>query len=364
MQKIVHKESVVNLRLTPKNLRRLDPTDILFQTEYWGEVKTRLGWKPYAFDIGSSLSGGDVLVLIKSLGGNFSAAYVPQGPEFVPHEENQGTFLEALSEEMAEQLESTLAFIRYDLPWESPYARELREKQWHDYPESRIREMRMNFGTKNWNLRKAPVDMTVTHSSIVDIRDSEEQILARMKPKTRYNIKLARQKGIRVCVATVDALPVFYRLYRETALRNGFFMGEYRNFLALFSAGAQSRSGSEIVLLLATHNREVLAGAIIAISEKGAIFLHGASSSKHRNLMGPYALHWEAIRYARSRRCRTYDMGAVSPSKDPRHRFFGLYRFKTGFGGEILHRSGSWDYPLNKTVYTRFRNAETLSEDL
>ena len=110
------------MRLILKKLRRLYPTDILFQTEYWGEVKTRLGWQPYAFDIGSSKSRGDMLVLIKPIDRCVSVAYVPQGPEFAPAAENYGNFLEELSEVMAQEMDPTPAFIRYDLPWESTYA--------------------------------------------------------------------------------------------------------------------------------------------------------------------------------------------------------------------------------------------------
>lgn len=352
--------TAMNVGLKSKKLRELNPTDIVFQTEYWGKVKDRLGWKAYAFDIGSSLSGGDLLVLIKSSCGDSPVAYVPQGPELAPEEGSQGIFLEALSESLAEKLESRVSFIRYDLPWKSPYAQEMHEKQWYDFPESRVREMRMNFATKKWNLKKAPVDMTVSDSFIVNIGGSEEEILSRMKPKTRYNINLARRKGVQVRIASPERLPIFYRLYRETASRNGFSTSEFTYFSALFSAHEKVQSGSETVLLLATHNQDVLAGAVVAISKTGAIFLHGASSTEKRDHMASYALHWEAIRYARSRQCRTYDMGAVSPSRDPGHSFFGLYRFKSGFGGQILHRSGSWDYPIDQEAYMTFRNMETL----
>lgn len=79
--------------------------------------------------------------------------------------------------------------------------------------------------------------------------------------------------------------------------------------------------------------------------------------------MGSYALHWEAIRQARARGCRRYDMGAVAPQKDPDHPFYGLLRFKAGFGGQIIHRNGSWDYPIDHAAYTAFRNSEILSRE-
>lgn len=353
----------MKISLAPKTLRALEPTDIVYQTLYWGQVKSQLGWKPLAFDIGSSMPRGDVLVLTKSLGINGSAAYVPQGPEFAPAPEDYGAFLENLSEAMAPHLDPSVTFIRYDLPWESQYAGELQERNWHDYPESRLREMRMNFGTRSWNLRKATVDMTVADTLVVDIGRSTGDILARMKAKTRYNIGLAQRKGVKVFEASPQHLPAFHEMFRQTAIRNGFSICDRRHFCALFAAHEKDPSNSEIVFLLATHHDDLLAGAIVAISGKKAIFLYGASSNIKRNLMGPYAVHWAAIQKAKFLGCTDYDMGAVSPTLDPEHSFYGLYRFKVGFGGRIVHRSGSWDFPLNEEAYSEFRNCETVMSD-
>ncbi len=353
----------MTLNLAPKILRALEPTDIVYQTRYWGHVKSHMGWKPLAFDIGSSRPRGDMLVLTKSLGANGTAAYVPQGPEFAPHPEEYGAFLEDLSEALVPHLDPSVTFIRYDLPWESQYAEQLKECDWHDYPESRLREIRMNFGTRSWNLRKATVDMTVAETFVVDIGSPEKEILAGMKPKTRYNIGLAGRRGVKVFEASTEKLPAFYELYRQTALRNGFSICEYQHFCALFAAHERDPSNSRILFLLATHHDDLLAGAIVAISGRRAIFLYGASSDTKRNLMGPYAVHWAAMQRARSLGCTDYDMGAVSPGMDPGHSFYGLYRFKTGFGGRIVYRSGSWDFPLHEDAYSSFRNKETVMAD-
>ncbi|SDB37093.1 Lipid II:glycine glycyltransferase (Peptidoglycan interpeptide bridge formation enzyme) [Desulfonatronum thiosulfatophilum] len=351
----------MQLRLAPKNTQSLLPTDILFQTGYWAQVKSRLGCKPMAFDILTPGSKGDMLVLIQPFGEHGLAAYVPQGPECGPSPEDRGPYLENLSEALKRHLDPAVAFIRYDLPWESPYAPEMREKQWSAFPEPRIREMRMNIGTRTWNLRKAEMDMTVASSLVVNIEGPEERILSAMKPKTRYNIGLAGRKGVRVSIASMEELPAFYDLYCQTALRNGFPTCDYRHFLALFQAHTQNPITSDLVFLLAGHGSDILAGAIVAVSGKNAIFLHGASSTKNRRLMGSHALHWAAIRHVRALGCTRYDMGAVSPGLSPDHPFYGLYRFKTGFGGKIELRSGSWDFPLNEEVYNAFRNADILS---
>jgi lipid II:glycine glycyltransferase (peptidoglycan interpeptide bridge formation enzyme) len=365
----------MSVRLAPKKIQSLLPTDILFQSDYWAHVKSRLGCKPVAFDILSPEptfnpardigrdNRGDVLVLLQPVGRNNLGAFVPQGPEQAPSGDHRGQYLEELSEALIRHLGPSVAFIRYDLPWESRYAREMHAKSWTAFPEPRIREMRMNIGTRHWNLRKAEMDMTVASSLVVDIDRREEEILAGMKAKTRYNIGLARRKGVTVTPASMDKLPTFYDLYCQTARRNGFPSCDYRHFAALFQAHAQKSDTSELHFLLAGHGCDLLAGAIVAVSGNNAVFLHGASATANRTFMGSYALHWAAMRLARSRGCTRYDMGAVSPGAAPDHPFYGLFRFKTGFGGTIELRSGSWDYPLNDDVYNAYRNADALSRD-
>lgn len=341
----------------------LYPTDILFQTSYWAQVKSRLGIKSMAFDILSSEIWGDVLVLIKNHGG-YKMALVPQGPEHAPHEDAYGLYLENLSLALAERLDPDVAFIRYDLPWKSPYANDMKEHGWMAFPEARVREMRMNLGTRFWNFKKAATDMTVASSLVVDIAGSEDEILGRMKPKTRYNIGLARRKGVRVQEATRDNLVDFYELYKQTAARNGFPSCDIEQFLSMFHYCFDAQDNVDIVFLLSRHGEDILSGAIIGISGQSANFLYGASSNIKRNYMASALMHWTGIRIARQRGCLRYDMGAISPTFDISHPFSGLFQFKTGFGGHIELRSGSWDYPLNEDSYRAIQNTENLYSDV
>lgn len=354
----------MKIHLQQKEAQELHPTDIVFQTPFWSAVKSRLGWKPLAFDYTSSGPDGDVLVLTKTLLPGISVAYVPQGPEFSPEPDQYGLFLEALSDAIIGQLDSGITFIRYDLPWESPYTADAAnvsmQRRSFNRPEARLQELRMNFGTKAWNLRKAVLDLTFADRVVVDLKRSEEEIMSDMKPKTRYNIRLARKRGVSVFHASPNLLPTFYELYRQTSERNRFLLCEYRHFSALFSALSTHPDLCKVFFLMARHDRDFIAGAIIAISGKTATYLFGASSNEKRNLMGAYAIHREAMQIAKAEGCLRYDLGAVSPGKDPEHPYFGMYRFKTGFGGKIVHQSGSWDYPLDDGRYEMFRNSETL----
>lgn len=323
-----------------------------------------MGWEASAFELSLPDSEADILVLAKRLDNGTSVTYIPQGPEYGPAPESYGLFLEMLSESISRHLKSSAAFIRYDLPWLDAYALdddvESSSPQGLHRPENRLREIRMNYSTKSWNLRKAPLDLTVADSLVVDITENETDLLNHMKPKTRYNIRLSKRKGVRVIEANAASLPTFFDLYLQTAARNGFPSCEYRHFSALFETSTSACNAPKLSFYLAMRGRDVLAGAIIGISQKRATYLFGASSNHFRYLMGSHAVQWHAMKEAKRQSCTSYDMGAVSPFSDPRHPFYGMYRFKTGFGGRIEHRAGTWDYPLQHEKYLGIRNAEML----
>ena len=92
----------------------------------------------------------------------------------------------------------------------------------------------------------------------------------------------------------------------------------------------------------------------LVLSAHRATYLYGASSSSMRNLMPTYALQWKAMLIAKKCDCTEYDMFGVSPNPDPSHPMYGLYRFKQGFGGEIFHQLGCWDYPIDDEKYNYF----------
>ncbi len=350
-------------------LRRKEPrclvkTSILYQTSLWSSVKTRLGWTPYAFDFESSRIRGDMLVLVRKVSDNACIAYVPQGPETLPAEEFRGLLLESLSETLATHLPHDCIFIRYDLPWETPYARDRsrfdENGRWLGCPDPSLRELRMNIGTRSWNIRKSPVDIHPPDTVMVDLALPENEMLARMKPKTRYNIRLAVKKGVSVVEAGEERLPSWYRLYLQTVGRAGIQRHGYEYFTALFDAHGEKHDSISIHLLMATADGEDLAGGIISISDERATYLYGASSNTKRNYMATYALQWEAIRFARWKGCREYDFYGISPNDDPAHPMNGLYRFKTGFGGSVLHRKGCWDYPFKDHEYSIYRSSEGI----
>ena len=114
--------------------------------------------------------------------------------------------------------------MRYDLNWKSHWCRSEdfdENGDWIGLPRKEFQEIKLNMGTACHNLRKANTNILPANTVLIDLATSEQEILARMKPKTRYNIRLALKKGVEVKDMGIAGLEVWYRLYTETALRNG-----------------------------------------------------------------------------------------------------------------------------------------------
>ncbi len=362
-----------------KEIDEVFESPIVQQTAFWSQVKKKMGVKSMAFNFkgrredffeSGDLKGSivsDLLVVNQPLDRQHSVAYVPYGPELEPVEGAQGPFLEELSESLRSFLPANCISIRYDLFWQSYWAGESdyydSNGHWTGPPDKSIQEIRFNYGTENWGFRKAFNNILPSNTVFLDLKKEEEQILAQMKSKTRYNIRLAERRGVQVRELDFDQLNIWYDLYRETAMRNRIFLHDIEYFRAVLAARANhTHSPAEVVLLVAEVDSVPLAAMFLVISGKRATYLYGASASQMKSMMGSYALQWGAIAKAKSKGCIEYDMFGISPNPDPDHPMAGLYRFKTGFGGEIYHTLGSWDYPLDEKKYSLFTAMEMASQ--
>ncbi|MBE9602903.1 peptidoglycan bridge formation glycyltransferase FemA/FemB family protein [Pedobacter sp. MC2016-24] len=369
----------MNIVIEKKDIRAVYETSIIQQTAFWSEVKTKQGLQTKAFNFKvpdesiynraskNKYTHADFLVLLQPLDREYSVAYVPYGPEIEPNEEHQGKFLEELSESLRSQLPDKCILIRYDLAWESHWAKESdcfdESGNWNGPPEKKYQEFRFNFNTINWNLRKTNSDILPSNTIFLDLQRDGSQILDAMKPKTRYNINLSYRKGITVRKVGLENLHVWYALYQETALRNRIHINDISYFQTVLTARAENTtSPAEVELLLAELEGTPMAAMFLVISGHRGTYLYGASSSSNRNFMATYALQWEAMKIAKERGCIEYDLFGVAPRPDPAHPLYGLYKFKTGFGGQLYHRMGCWDYPLDMKQYQRFIGTEMHSQ--
>jgi len=181
-----------------------------------------------------------------------------------------------------------------------------------------------------------------------DLTPDEETLLAAMKPKWRYNIRLAERRGVVVRGSTADDLPAFYAMYAETGGRDGFLVRPYAYYRTIWARFLADDLGH---LLLAEVEGRPVAGIFLFRFGPTAWYFYGASTDQSRELMPNHALQWAAMRWAKSVGCTRYDWwGApgVLAESDP---LWGVYRFKQGFGGEFTPGIGAWDYPISRAAY-------------
>ncbi len=338
--------------LRPSPIDGLECHDNLLQSAYWADVKQRQGNLPLSFvitsdagPIESALSGRELsrlplLALVRKLPGpgDLCFAYIPHGPDIALSGEERQVFLEWLSAGLTPLLPARCVFLRCDLPWKV------------GGPADRDTALKAPF-------RRAFVDVQVPDTVVVDLLAGEDEILSRMKPKTRYNIGLSGRKGVVVRQGGVSDLDLWYEMALETAVRDRITMHAKSYFETLFKE-AENRPEMRITLLIAEVEGEAVAAIIVTIHGRRAIYHFGASRTEGRNFMPTYALQWEAIKCAKAAGCTAYDLLGIPPSDDPKHPLHGLYRVKTGFSGEVVHRAGCWDLPLKRGVYRAFRSAE------
>ncbi len=194
--------------------------------------------------------------------------------------------------------------------------------------------------TKDYGLRDSQYDHQPQTSLILDLDQSEEDILKQMKPKGRYNIKVAQKHEVTV-KPSVD-VDTFYHLLSTTGFRDKFGIhpkSYYRKMLQAMPENAQ--------LLLAACNGEVIAGGFFVYLDEWGIYYYGASAETYRNVMAPYLIQWEAIKEAKRRGCKHYDFLGIAPEGAEGHAWAGVTSFKKKFGGHTV------DYPQAKEMVVR-----------
>lgn len=190
-----------------------------------------------------------------------------------------------------------------------------------------------------------------SHTIIVPLTGTTEERLAAMKQKTRYNIRLAERKGLVTRLATTpEDFQKFYALLKETAIRDQFHLHPEERYRA--QAAMNSDAVAHIALVEAQG--ETLAAGLWVDYAGVRTYLHGASSSRHRELMAPYAMHQFMMNHAANHGLHAYDFWGIAPSDDPNHALAGVTRFKEGFGGERLAMPGTFELPISPARYFAF----------
>ncbi len=213
---------------------------------------------------------------------------------------------------------------------------------------------------KKYILKKSPHNMQPKQNFIVDIDLSEEELLARMKSKTRYNIRLAKRKGVEILVTREQKyIDKFIDLVEQTAKRKGVDFHQREHYERMLKVIPEDI----LQLYVAKYEGEVIASNIISFYRGVATYLHGATSDKHRNVMAPFLLQWQAMLDAKEREIKYYDFGGIFPESNDSGQQ-GITRFKLGFSPKTkpFKTVGSYDVVLNKRRYWLYRFLQKIKK--
>jgi peptidoglycan pentaglycine glycine transferase (the first glycine) len=336
------------------------PLAHLLQTWQWSQVKAKYGWQALPFYWSDRSSPGSpepraaAMILKRSLpvrgfARKMCVLYIPKGPLM---DWGDAALRRGVIGDLQEFAKSQGAiFIKIDpdvelgtgIPGEAG-AVENKGGQ----------EVQSELQAYGWRFSQDQIQFRNT--VLIDLSFSEDELLARMKQKTRYNIRLAQKKGVTVRVGTLDDLPLLYRMYAETSVRDGFLIreeGYYQTVWRSFMGQPLSSNGTQPFsepLIAEVDGMPVGAVSLFYFAGK-AVYLFGMSRDGHREKMPNHLLQWEAIRRAKALGCSSYNLwGAPNEFKesDP---LWGVFRFKEGLGGVVLRTIGAWDFTSSPLLY-------------
>ncbi len=201
------------------------------------------------------------------------------------------------------------------------------------------------------------IDLNPAHTLLADLSLSQEDLLAAMHHKTRYNIRLAGRRKVHIHLRSTD-IEGAWRLFEQTAARGKFRLHPKDYYETMLSS--LSKGDCRAFLATATFEHQVIAATIMIDFAGTRTYLHGASGDAHRSLMAPYLLHWELMKDAQDHGLSWYDWWGVAPEGVKRHSWAGISRFKRGFGGEEVVSPGTYDLIQKPFQYALYRSARFL----
>ncbi len=292
----------------------------LWQNPVWAVFQRSAGLQVFTAEV----NGAQAVLVKRPLPFGLSWLEIPRGPLFM----NQKSLEEIMKkiEEIAKKEKAV--FVRM-----SPY---------------------QELSAKGYELRITPFDHHPETSLIIDLEKSEEDILAQMKPKGRYNIKVAQKHDVRV--EPSDDVDIFHHLLKKTGGRDGFgihTVDYYRNMLQAL--------GQHTELLLAHYEDRVIAGGIFVYLDEWGIYYYGASDHNYRSMMAPYLIQWEAMKKAKNQGCKYFDFLGISPENSVDHPWAGVTEFKKKFGGKVVNYPTAKDLVLKPIWYIIYQMRKRMN---
>jgi len=329
---------VADARRWDDALRTL-PAPHLLQSWAWGEFKSRWGWSAERWLLctanGSPRAAVQVLQrAIRRL--PWCVLYVPKGPAFADGK----ALAEALAWLEQRARSQRAIWVKVDADPEAPADEREAARS--------LGQCRALLSARGW--RYSPSQVQFRNTLHTDLRHSDDELLAAMKPKTRYNIRLAEKRGVRVRVAAPigdDDAQLLYAMYAETAQRDGFIIREAAYYLDAWRA-------LDGVAFIAEREGQTLSGLVLLCFADRAWYFYGMSRSHGREHMPNHLLQWTALRWARDRGYTTYDWWGAPDALEASDGLWGVYRFKEGFGARLVEGLGAWDYAPSALLYAAY----------
>ncbi|KAF0107038.1 MAG: FemAB family protein [Anaerolineaceae bacterium] len=349
------------------------PNPHLLQTWEWAQVKAKFGWQPTPFvwhsqpSQDSPVAAAMVLKRAIPVGGfakKMCVLYVPKGP--LMDWNDAGLRSRVLDDLQSLAKRQGAVFVKIDpdvalgtgVPGSGDESRD-----------DGGQAVRSDLERRGWIFSQDQIQFRNT--VLLDLSPSEDEMLARMKQKTRYNVRLAEKKGVTVRVGTLTDLPLLYKMYAETSARDGFVIrGEtyYQTVWQTFMSNAGGLESSQVPTfepsnfptcepLIAEVDGQPVAAIFLFYFAGRAYYLYGMSREAHREKMPNHLLQWEAMRRAKAAGCAVYDLWGAPDEFDESDGMWGVFRFKEGLGGQVVRTLGAWDFTPSPMLYKLYTQA-------
>lgn len=298
------------------------------QSSWWADIMFARGWGHFGAVIrdGETIVGG-AQVFTQELAPGKSYYYVPEGP-VVPEDEADG----------AQVFQAVLDFVDQRRKTDDRIVTHLHiEPRWQTVP---------GFVS---GLQPRASSLEPRNTLYIDLTASVDVMLARMKPKGRYNINLARRHGVAVVEdASARGLDDFLSIYHATVARHGLEAKRTLLFDHLHAHFVKHERGS---IFFAEYQGVRIAVALVVYFGRRATYFFGGSLAMHRRVMAPYLLHFHIMLNAKQRGCHWYDMYGIAPLSEPNHKWADLSSFKRKLGGTDLNFVPAMDLVYDPAAY-------------
>lgn len=306
------------------------------QSEYWENFQKRLNRKTFrVYEPGEF----NALVLDYELPMIGSYFFIPRGMVFLKEKVIAKKEKEKIDKLIKIAEEDNIGWVRVE-----------------PQREEDLEVIKKVLGSK-YKIAKSKKNHEPTQTLMIDLRKTEEDILKEMKSKTRYNIRISGKRGVKIFSSRdPEYFQEFYKLSQETAERDKIAIHPREYYEKML----ENISKEALDFFYAEYKNKIIGAIMVTFYGGVATYLHGASSSKFRNVMANYGLQWEAIKEAKKRGCEKYDFGGVRINDNEKNSWAGITKFKTGFcpNNKPINFPGCWDIVLNKKKYWLYRKIQ------